>query len=89
MLTAAEALAAATAVVDDYCTAPPATVRTAAIAKLSAHFRSYPDDGVTNAQHGDQSASWKPSSLAMIDSGAAALLASWRRPRARLIEATE
>ena len=40
--------------------------------------------------HGDQSlASWKPSSRAMLDSGASQILAPWRRPRARLIEATE
>ena len=62
-LTHAEAEAAAEAMVDDFCTDPPAEVRTAAIAKLADHtFASYPDDGVTNTQFSDQSASWKPSS---------------------------
>ena len=88
-LTAAESMAAAEALVDDYCVLPPAEIRTAAIAKLSAHLRHYPADGTTNTQHGDQSSSWKPSSRALLDSGASELLAPWRRPRARLVEATE
>ena len=88
-LTATEAMAAAEALVDDYCVAPPSDVRIAAIARLASHLRVYPDDGTTSTQHGDQSASWKPLATAMIDSGASALLASWRRPRARLIEAPE
>ena len=88
-LTATEAMAAAEALVDDYCVAPPSDVRIAAIARLASHLRVYPDDGTTSTQHGDQSASWKPLATAMIDSGASALLASWRHPRARLIEATE
>ena len=88
-LTASEAMAAAEALVDDFCTNPPAEVRTAAIVKLAAHYRHFPDDGTTNTQHGDQSGSWKPSSRAMLDSGASALLAPWRRPRARLVEAPE
>ena len=88
-LTAAEAMAAAEALVDDFCTNPPSEVRTAAIAKLAEHFRGFPSDGTVAGQHGDQSASWKPSSQAMLDSGASELLAPWRRPRARLVEATE
>ena len=87
-LTHAEAEAAAEAMVDDFCTDPPAEVRTAAIAKLISHLRNYPDDGVTNTQFSDQSASWKPSSRALLDSGASQLLAPWRRPRARLVEAS-
>ena len=89
MLTATEAMDAAEKLVDDYCVQPPAEIRIAAIAKLAEHLRSYPSDGLTNTQFGDQGASWKPSSRALLDSGASALLASWRRPRARLIEATE
>ena len=88
-LTAAEALAAAGALVDDFCTDPPAEVRIAAIARLSNWLRSSPDDGTTTTTHGDQSGSWKPSSRAMLDSGASQILAPWRRPRARLIEAAE
>ena len=88
-LTAAEAEAAAEAMVDDYCTTPPAEVRTAAIARLSEYIRTSPPDGTTATSLGDQSTSWKPSSVAMRDSGASQILAPWRRPRARLIEATE
>ena len=88
-LSAAEAMAAAEALVDDFCTDPPAEIRTAAIAKLAAHLRDYPDDATTSTSFSDQSASWKPSSRAMFDSGASQVLAPWRRPRARLIEATE
>ena len=89
MLTVAEAVVAATAVVGNYCTDPPPDVRAAAISKLASHYRDYPDDGITNTQFSDQSAAWKPSSRAMLDSGASALLAPWRRPRARLIEASK
>ena len=88
-LTAAEALDAAEALVDDYCVLPPAGIRTAAVAQLAEHLRHYPADGTVSTQHGDQSSSWKPSSRALLDSGASELLAPWRRPRARLIEATE
>ena len=87
-LTHAEAEAAAEALIDNYCTDPPAEVRTAAIAKLAEHLRSYPSDGLTNTQFGDQGASWKTSSPAMFDSGASQILAPWRRPRARLVEAS-
>ena len=89
MLTATEARDAAEAQVDDYCVGAPAAIRTAAIAQLAEHLRSYPADGISNTQFGDQSASWQPTSRALLDSGASALLSSWRRPRARLIEATE
>ena len=88
-LTAAEARAAAEALIDSYCTDPPADVRTAAIAKLAAHLRDYPDDAVVSVSFGDQASSWKPSSRALLDSGASHILAAWRRPRARLIEVTE
>lgn len=88
-LTAAEARAAAEALVDNFCTDPPAHVRTAAVVKLAAHLRSYPDDGITATSFGDQSSSWKPASQVMLDSGASQILAAWRRPRARLVEATE
>ena len=66
-LTATEARDAAEALVDDYCvTGAPAEIRTAAIAKLAEHLRSYPSDGLTNTQYGDQGASWKPSSRSHV-----------------------
>ena len=88
-LTAAEALAAATAQVDHYCTDPPAAVRTAAIGRLANYLQRYPSDGVSSISHADQTASWQKNELAgaLHASGAAALLSAWRRPRGRIIEA--
>ena len=86
-LTAAEALAAATALVDDYCADPPADVRTAAIARLSNWIQRAPSDGIASVTHSDQTAAWKSdmSASGMMLSGAAGMVASWRRPRGRVI----
>ena len=89
LLTAAEALAAATEAIDSYCTDPPASIRTAAIGQLANHLQRYPSDGIASVSHSDQTVSWQRSEMAsgIMLSGAAALLAPWRRPRGRVIEA--
>ena len=88
-VTAAAALAASTAYVDAYCTDPPAEIRTAAIGLFARWIERYPSDGIVSVNHSDQSVSWAPIAMGsgVMLSGAAALLAPWRRPRARVIEA--
>ena len=88
-LTETEATAAATAAIDSYCVGPPAAIRTAAVARLSHWIARYPADSIASVSHSDQSVSWQKSEMAsgIMLSGAAALLAPWRRPRGRVIEA--
>ena len=88
-VTASEALAASTAYVDAYCTDPPAEIRTAAIGLFARWIERYPSDGIVSVNHSDQSVSWAPIAMGsgVMLWGAAALLAPWRRPRGRVIEA--
>ena len=88
-LTETEATAAATAAIDSYCVGSPDAIRTAAIARLTRWIERYPSDGIVSVNHSDQSVSWQKSELAsgIMLSGAAALVAPWRRPRGRVIEA--
>ena len=86
-LTSAEALAAAATEVDRYCSDPPADVRLAAIARLANWIERAPSSGIASVTHSDQTAAWKSdiSASGIVVSGAAGLLASWRRPRGRVI----
>ena len=89
MLTHAEAESAATDAVDNYCVNPPDSIRTAAIGRLTNWIERSPSAGESSINHSDQSVSWQKSDMAsgIMLSGSAALLAPWRRPRARLVEA--
>ena len=68
---------------------PPAEIRTAAIGLFARWIERYPSDGIVSVNHSDQSVSWAPIAMGsgVMLSGAAALLAPFRRPRGRVIEA--
>ena len=88
-LTAAEALAAATEAVASYAPDAPAAIRTAAIGRLTDWIERFPADGSTAVGYDGQSLSTMQAGTvdALRASGAAELLAPWRRPRGRVIEA--
>ena len=68
----------------------PADVRTVALARLSTWLQQFPDDGVIQSTLGGQSSTYAPAvTSALRGSGAAEVLAPWRRPRARALEARQ
>ena len=85
-LTVAQAEAAARALVTRYAPDAPTDVVTAAVDLLRQAIRL--PVGVTEATYSDQQVSYEGRAGADLlrRSGAASLLASYRRPRARVIE---
>ena len=87
-VTTAQAAAAAAAIIDRWAPDVPADVRTVAVARLSSWLERFPDSGTLQVSLGSQSVSHAPAvTAALRGSGAAELLAPWRRPRARALEA--
>ena len=75
--------------VERYAPGAPADLRSAAVELVTAHLESM-DTAIGSTSFGDQSMTTHPPNLVSAvfrQSGATALLASWRRPRARVIEA--
>lgn len=82
--------------VDDWCPSAPATVREAAAAMVAATLKAeggalggYPAGAINvDLRDGGQGSTLRDPMRAnlMMRSGAAGLLASWRVPRARVIE---
>lgn len=85
ILTAAQATAAATAMVDDFAPGAPADVKTAARQMVAQTLQR--DPSTTNVQFQGRSVSWSNGSNVLRRCGAAGILAPWRRPRARPIKA--
>ncbi len=85
-LTEAQADAAANEIIDNYAPGAPADVRTAAKAMLSATIRNGPE--IAGVQFADQQVDYHNLGPTLIRRcGATSMLAPWRRPRARVIEA--
>ena len=83
-LTDAEWTAAATAAVNRYAPDAPPDVRAAAVEMVTTVL---PEMSAQTASFADQSVTSFPGVDAIRRSGASGLLAPWRRPRARVIEA--
>jgi hypothetical protein len=86
-LTAAERRAAAEAAVDSYAPSAPAAIRTAAVDLVAEHLE---DPTVAETHFADQQIqehNFGPAALKR--SGASALLAAWRRPRALRMDVPE
>ena len=79
-LTAAQARAAATAQVEKYSPAAPDAIKTAAVERM-ADFLLIPV-GIRQAQESGNMVTYASGPAALTASGAAALLAPWRAPRA-------
>ena len=85
-LSDAQARTAASAIVSNYAPEAPADVRTAAVEMVELSMRDTPYDADT--QYDDQRVSTHNLGANIIRRcGAASILAPWRRPRARVIEA--
>ena len=85
-VSAAHAQAAATAIVDNHAPGAPAAVRTAAVELLATTIKAGPE--IAGAAFADQKVDYHNLGPALIRRcGAASMLAPWRRPRGRVIEA--
>ena len=90
-VTATQATAAAEATVDRFAPDAPDAIKLVAVARLAGWYRSFPSDGSTSVSFGDQSTATMQAGAvdALRGSGAAGLLAAWRRPRARAVKADD
>ena len=85
-LTLQKATDAATAIVDHHAPGAPAAVRAAAIALLATSIRTGPE--IAGVHFADQQVDYQNYGPGLIRRcGAASMLAPWRRPRGRVIEA--
>ena len=85
-LTGAERTAAATAIVANFAPGAPGDVRTAAVDLVERSIEN--DPLVSGVQFADQQVDYATAGPSIIRRcGAASILAPWRRPRARVIEA--
>ncbi len=85
-VTEAQAQAASTAIVNNYAPDAPGDVQTAAIELLVKSIRS--DPLVASVGFADQKVDYAGLGANLIRRcGASSILAPWRRPRARVIEA--
>ena len=88
-VTATQATAAAEAMVDRFAPDAPDAIKLVATNRLATWYQRFPADGSTSASFSDQTlATIAPGTVdALKGSGAAELLAPWRRPRARAVKA--
>ena len=85
-LTLQKATDAATAIVDNHAPGAPAAVRTAAVELLAKTIKAGPE--IAGAAFADQKVDYHNLGPGLIRRcGAASMLAPWRRPRGRVIEA--
>ena len=85
-VTLAQATAAATAIVNHHAPGAPPDVKNAAVELLAASIRTGPE--IASVEFSDQKIDYQNYGPGLIRRcGAASMLAPWRRPRGRVIEA--
>ena len=90
-VTTTQALAAAKATVDRFASGAPDAIKLVATNRLATWYQRFPADGSTNIGFSDQSVATMQAGAvdALRGSGAAGLLAAWRRPRSRKVTADD
>ena len=81
-------LEAACALIERYASAAPTAIKNEAVVRAAGWMRQAPAGDVMPTQVGGITLSWRPDASRNVlrSSGAAGLLANWRRPRALVVD---